>query len=382
MQNYDVIVIGCGGVGSATLYQLAREGVRALGIEQFGIAHERGSSHGQTRIIRQAYFEHPDYVPLLRMAYAAWGKLEQQSGRKLFHRIGLLEVGPADGALIPGVLESARRHNLAIETFNAAEVALRFPGFRAPQDAVAVFEENAGYLLVEEAVRAQLDCARNCGAELRTGQTVRAWRVEGDTVCVDCEQESFSAARLIVTTGAWSASLLRPFGVNLRVVPKHLHWYANESTNYRDGSPVFFYEIPRGYFYGFPQLDERGVKIGEHSGGDEVSDPLKVARGVDPEDRRRTIEFLCDYLPQVSHRAEDHTVCFYTFSPDNHFIVDRHPEYENVAFAAGLSGHGFKFAPVLGQVLSDFALRGSTDLPVAFLSLNRFPGSLPKFSNG
>lgn len=377
MQSYDVVVIGCGGIGSAALHHLARQGVRTLGIEQFGVAHQRGSSHGQTRIIRQAYFEHPDYVPLLRDTYRHWQQLEEESSQNLFYRVGLLEVGPADGALIPGIQASAQQHGLAIETFPGAEVSRRFRGFQAEDDTVAVFERNAGYLMVEDAVRAQLDCARACGAELRTEQAVREWRVEGDSVCVECEKESFSAARLVLTTGAWACPLLLSLGVDLQVVPKHIHWYANQSSAYREGSPVFFYETQQGYFYGFPQIDAQGVKIAEHSGGHPVSDPMTINRKVDPQDRARTIDFLHSYLPELSDRPLDHKVCFYTMSPDGHFIVDRHPVHQRVVFAAGLSGHGFKFAPVLGQALAELALQGVTDLPVGFLSLKRFAGNAP-----
>ena len=372
MNNYDVIVLGCGGVGSAALYHLASEGVRALGIEQFGIAHHRGSSHGQTRVIRQAYFEHSDYVPLLLASYQKWHDLEQESGQNLFRRVGVLEVGAADGVLIPGVLESARRYGLLLEQLNEQELAQRFGGFRIPPDSVAVFEENAGYLLVEDAIRTYLDRAMALGAELKTDQRVRDWRVTGDLVQVDCGKESYSASKLIVTTGAWAAPMLRSLGVELQVLPKHVHWYANESADYRDGCPAFFYETSRGCYYGFPQVDERGVKIGEHSGGVPVSDPADAPTDVDPVDRQRTSDFLREYLPGVSSRPLDHSVCFYTKSPDEHFIIDRHPKYANVAFAAGLSGHGYKFAPVLGQTLAELVLRGTPTLPVEFLSLDRF----------
>lgn len=374
MANYDVIVIGCGGVGSATLWQLARRGARVLGIEQFDGVHDRGSSHGHTRVIRQAYFEHPDYVPLLVAAYDLWRELEHDWEKKLYYDIGLLEAGPPDGVVVPGVLASARKHDLAVEQLDAVEVERRFPGFRLQEGTSAVFERDAGYLLVEDCVQAHLDRAVALGAELKTRTAVREWRVENGVVRVDCDDESFTASRLVLATGAWSGPLLGRLGIRLRVVAKHLHWYANDDPRYLGsrGCPVFFFETTNGYFYGFPQLDARGVKVAEHSGdGEDVTDPLHVCRDVDPVDRQRTVDFLKNSMPGVSERPTEHSVCMYTMSPDEHFIVDADPDHENVLLAAGLSGHGFKFTPVLGQALAELALDGHTSLPVGFLSLDR-----------
>jgi len=371
--NYDVIVIGVGGVGSAAIYQLALRGARVLGIEQFGVAHDRGSSHGHTRVIRQAYFEHPDYVPLLTTAYQLWRDLERETANTLFHRVGLLEVGPAGGVLIPGVLESSRQHNLAVDQLTTSDFSGRFPGFRLPDDAEAVFEANAGYLMVEDCISAHIQEAVKLGAELRTHTAVRSWQAEADCVSVVCDTERFTAGKLVLATGAWVVPLLDQLGVPLRVLTKHLYWYGNDDPAYRAdrGCPVFFYEMSRGCFYGFPQLDLRGVKIAEHTGGTELSDPSQLPREVDVEDRRRAASFLCQALPGVSRRPTDHASCMYTMSPDEHFILDRHPQFADVAFAAGLSGHGFKFAPVLGRALAELTLDGETTLPIDFLSIDR-----------
>jgi sarcosine oxidase len=373
MTTYDVIVLGTGGVGSAALFHLASRGVRVLGLDRFPPGHDRGSSHGQTRIIRQAYFEHSDYVPLLRRAYELWADLEQRRGQSLFYDVGLLEIGPPDGVVIKGVLESARLHNLEVDRLSPADVASRFPGFHIPDGCEAVFERRAGYLLVEQCVLAHLDEAQKLGAELRTGETVLGWTADTGGVTVTTNTQSYSAARLIVTAGAWASQLLSELGVSLHVLAKHLHWYANEDASYRQdsGCPTFFYEMPDGYFYGFPQFDDQGVKIAEHSGGAIVADPLSADRSVDPQDRRRVEQFLSSHLPGVSNRATHHAVCFYTMSPDEHFIVDRHPRHNQVAFAAGLSGHGFKFSTVLGEVLADLVLNGQTPLPIGFLRYDR-----------
>jgi sarcosine oxidase len=371
---FDVIVIGCGGVGSAVLSELSRRGARVLGIDRFAPGHDRGSSHGTTRIIRRAYFEHPDYVPLLLRSYELWARLEDASSQRLFHRTGLLQIGPPDGELVPGVLRSAAEHGLAVQRLDGADVSGRFGGFVVPDGFSAVFEEGAGYLLVEDAVVAQLDLAAVGGAELSTGETVVGWSDGGAGVTVDTDRGHYEAGRLVITAGPWAPQLLAGLGVELRVVRKYQHWFANDDPRYRAavGAPVFIHEVPAGFFYGFPQIDELGVKVGEHSGGAPVQDPSHVDRSLDAADQDRVARFLGEYLPGVGGAPTDYAVCMYTMSPDEHFIVDRIPGAEHVFFAAGLSGHGFKFTPVLGELLADLALEGKSDLPARFLSLERF----------
>lgn len=375
MSHYDVIVVGTGGVGSAALFHIAQRGHRVLGLDQFPGGHDRGSSHGQTRIIRQAYFEHPGYVPLLRRAYELWSQLEQQVEQRLYHKVGLIEVGPPGGIMLPGVLESSRRHGLAIERLTPRDVAARYRGFRVPAGYEAVFEQDAGYLLVQRCVLAHLAAAQQHGAELKTDRAVRGWRRDGTNVVVQTDSESWSASRLIITAGAWASQLLSDLKISLRVLRKHLHWYACQSELYRQerGCPVFFYEVEEGFYYGFPQIDDQGVKVAEHHGGSPIDDPLRVDQSVDVLERARVERFVGAHLNEVSLTPTHHAVCLYTMSPDEHFIVDRHPELEQVAFAAGLSGHGFKFAGVLGEALADLACDGKTSLPIGFLSCER-PG--------
>lgn len=373
MPDYDVIVLGTGGIGSAALYQLARRGVRALGLDRFAPGHDRGSSHGETRIIRQAYFEHPDYVPLLLEAYRLWAELEQRSGEPLFSPIGLLEVGPADGVVVPGVRRAAEKYGLQIENLTPREANRRFPGLRVPDDCEAVFERQAGYLRVEQCVKTHIEQACRLGAEFAEQEVVR-WRAEDDRVTVTTNRATFAARRLIIAGGAWSSRLLAELNLSLRVLRKHLHWYSAADAHYHEshGCPAFFYEMPQGYYYGFPARDALGVKVAEHSGGDDVPDPLAVDRSLDPVERERVERFLEDRLPGVRRQATRHAVCMYTMSPDEHFIVDQHPRHEEIVFAAGLSGHGFKFATVLGATLADLALEGATDLPIEFLNCRRF----------
>jgi monomeric sarcosine oxidase len=377
MKQFDAIVLGTGGIGAAAVYELARRGLRILGIDRFEPPHDRGSTHGQTRAIRQAYFEHPAYVPLLVESYRLWRELEQQAGQELLAEVGVLEVGPADRIVVRGVLRSAEVHNLAVEQLTAAEIEGRWPGLRVPDELVGVFDPRGGFLFVEDCVRAHLRGATAAGAQLLTDTEVHTWSATSHEVTVRTSAGEFAAARLIIAAGPWSAQLLSGIGVSLVPRRKSLFWFETASAKYdvASGFPVFLYELPFGVFYGFPKLDGRGVKVAQHSGGLDIADPMTARREIDPEEERSLVRFLATCLPEVSHRVTDHEACLYTMSPDEHFVVDRHPERANVVFAAGLSGHGYKFAPVLGKALADLTLEGATRLPIGFLSLARFRDS-------
>jgi sarcosine oxidase len=373
MTTYDVIVLGTGGVGSAACWQLAKRGAKVLGLDRFPPGHDRGSSHGQTRIIRQAYFEHADYVPLLFRAYELWAELEQSTQQKLFEQIGLLQVGPPTGVVVPGVLKAAQQHDLNVEVFSAAESQRRFPGFVVPDDMQAVFELRAGYLRVEACVRAHCAAAVTCGAELRSGINVQSWSATAGSVTVRTDQGDFQAARLVITAGPWAADLLGRNIASLQIRRKHIYWFPAPSEDHQAsyGAPTFLYELPEGVFYGFPAINADGLKCGEHSGGELAPDPLNDPRLPNAADEVAVSQFVRTYLPGIVPVARQRSVCFYSMSPDENFLLDRHPKHSNVCFAAGLSGHGFKFTGVLGQVLADWTVDGHTNLPIEFLSLNR-----------
>ncbi|HEY5311506.1 MAG TPA: N-methyl-L-tryptophan oxidase [Pirellulales bacterium] len=375
MPGYDAIVLGVGGIGSAALAALARRGQRVLGLDRFAPAHDRGSSHGQTRIIRQAYFEHPNYVPLLLHAYDAWHALESRTGQRLYYEVGLLQIGPADGLVLSGVLASAREHGLDVETLSPREITARFPGFRSRPDMQGVFERGAGYLLVEACVQAQVADALAAGAELRASEAVVGWRVlRSGVVELETQGGRYQADRLIIAAGAWAGPLLADLRLPLEIVRKPLYWYSTSSDTYLPdrGCPTFLFDAPEGIFYGFPQLGAEGIKLAEHTGGKPVADPLRLDRQIDRNDQQRVENFLTEYLPGATTVFNRHATCMYTLTPDRHFVVDLHPQYPQVVFAAGLSGHGFKFAPVLGEALAQLAIEGRTVLPIDFLSADRF----------
>ncbi len=371
--TYDVIVLGTGGVGSAALYHLARRGAKVLGLDRFPAAHDRGSSHGRTRIIRQAYYEHPDYVPLTFRAYELWNELQQCHGEQLLHEAGLLQIGPGGGQVLSGVRQSARRHGLRVEELSADEIVARWTGLRVPGGMCGLYEPRAGYLRVEACVAAHLAQAQRLGAELRTDEAAVSWRAEAAGVSVSTPRGTYAAKGLAIAAGSWSSQVLADLNVPLEVRRKHQYWFACDDPAYRPaaGCPAYLYELPQGIFYGFPHIDEWGVKVARHTGGDTVADPLHVNRDIDPEDLRLVEDFLAAHLPGVQPRLLHHSVCMYTMTPDEHFLVDRHPRYPQVAFVAGLSGHGFKFTCVLGEALADLATEGRTELPIGFLNCQR-----------
>jgi len=388
MHTYDCIVLGVGGFGSGTLYHLARRGVRVLGIEQFTVAHDRGSSHGQTRIIRKAYFEHPDYVPLLHRAFDLWHGLEQEFGRPLLHAVGLFVAGAPKCASVAGTLLAAEVHRLPIEKLSASEAQRRFPSYRFPDELTVVFEPGAGYLEVENCVAAHAAAAQSHGAVLLTNETVIAWESDGRRVRVKTDRGEYAAASLVITAGPWAAQALRDSFVGnsagdgscqaalsdyFRVMRKPVFWFpAEESFDVQSGNSTFFFETPAGQFYGFPRIDGRTIKVAEHTQGDPVADPLTVDRTLHAADLARVADFLSEHLPSIRPVPERHGVCMYTKTPDSHFCIDRHSAWENVVIGAGFSGHGFKFTTVLGEALADLADRGTTELPIGFLSLARF----------
>ncbi len=375
MESYDAIVIGVGAVGSATLNELARRGAKVLGLERHEPGHDRGSSHGQTRAIRLAYSEHPDYVPLLRRTFELWRELDGRHKAALYSECGVLEAGPAGGELVSGVLLSAEEHGLEVERMSASALRERLPGVHLPREMEALIEPVAGYLRVEEAIRAMAQEACGRGANLRTQTCVDSWEDRGGSFVVHSGAQSWQTSRLLLAQGAWSSASLLELGIQLEVVRKPQLWFRTASSDYlpEAGFMPFIVETLAGEIhYGFPQLDERGVKVAEHSRGAPVTDPSSLDRELHPQDLTAVTAFLSEHLPGISSDCVAHQVCMYTRSPDEHFIVERHPLHEGLVHAAGLSGHGFKFAPVLGEILADLALEQGTAHPIDFFSSARF----------
>jgi sarcosine oxidase len=372
--SYDAIVVGVGGMGSAAVYHLARRGVRVLGLEQFDIPHDRGSSHGVTRIIRLAYFEDPAYVPLLRRAYALWHELQHRWGEPLLYITGAIDAGLPGSVTVEGSLRSCAVHHLPHEVLDAAALARRYPGYRLAPEMVAVYQPDGGFVLSERAIVAHVMLAQAMGAEVHARERVLGWEPDGSQVVVRTDRAVYRARRLVVTAGPWAGRLV-PRLAALAVPERQVLLWAQPRRPdlFRLGAfPVFNLEAPEGRFYGFPIFGTPGVKIGKYHHRHEVVDPDAVSREVTPEDEAVVREGLRRYFPEADGPTMAMKTCLFTNSPDEHFIVDRLPEAPQVCVAAGFSGHGYKFCSVMGEILADLALDGASAFDLRLFRATRF----------
>lgn len=375
MAVYDVIILGLGAMGSAAAYHLARRGLRVLGLEQYTPAHDRGSSHGRSRIIREAYFEDPAYVPLIQRAYALWAELEAEAATSLLVTTGGLMIGPRQGELVSGALASATGHRLVYELLETSELRRRYPLFHIGDDTVAVWEPRAGVLFPEACVRAHLGAAARHGADLHFEERVGRWEMVGRGVTVRTSRGRYEARRLIVTAGPWAGQALADLGLPLEVERNVMYWFrplANADAFGPDRFPIYILEYaPEAFVYGFPAMGDEGIKIAHHHSG-ELCTPSSIRREVSTEETARMRGLLSRYLPDGNGDLLETATCMYTNTPDGHFIIGRHPARPAVILACGFSGHGFKFAPVIGEILADLATEGRTGHTIDLFRLTRF----------
>lgn len=352
---HDVAIVGLGAMGSAAAYHLTRRGRRVVAFDRHRPPHGFGSSHGETRIIREAYFEHPLYVPLVRRAYELWQELESESGRRLLHITGGLMVGRPDGVLVQGALRSVEEHRLPHERLTADEVRSRFPALQPSDDLSAVWEPRAGVLFPEPCVEAHLELAASRGATFRLEEPVRAWHLDGDGVRVETDQNAYLADRLLITAGAWVRSLLPGLDLPMTVERQVLYWFApreRRELHSPSACPIHLWEAPKGhFFYGFPDFGD-GVKLALHHEG-ERTDPDRVRREVARDEVAHLRERLHRFVPAAEGELLRTAVCLYTNTPDENFWIDRHPAHPQVWIASPCSGHGFKFASAIGEILAD-----------------------------
>jgi sarcosine oxidase len=372
--TYDVIVLGLGAMGSATASVLARRGLRVLGLDRHDRGHTLGSSHGHTRIIRTAYYEHPDYVPLCRSAFGLWHDLEQRRGQHLLTSCPCLSIGTPDSELIRGVRSAAESHGLSLELLDAGQLRARYPQFQLGDSLVGALEQASGILYVDDCVRALQDDAARSGAELRFHEPVQKWKSQPGGVAVKTAWENLSAGALVVTAGPWARPILADLNLPLTVMRQTPLWFRpHRAADFRrDRFPIFLVDLPGGAFYGIPMLDSRGIKAALHYAAPEVENADEVSREVTLDDEQPVRAFLREYLPDAAGPCTDGSTCLYTLTPDRHFVVDRHPSHERVAIAAGFSGHGFKFAPAIGEALADLVTTGRTEWPIGLFSARRF----------
>jgi sarcosine oxidase len=363
MERFDCIVLGVGGMGSSACYHLSERKQKVLGLEQFGIAHDRGSSHGETRLIRKAYFEHPNYVPLLQRSYELWDELGVKAQTPLLHRTGLVIFGPGNGKILKGIRKSAKEHSLSITEF-PDEAAKTFPPLQAPTGFDAIYEKEGGFLEVEKCVETHITQARKTGADLRFQEKVESWKSEKDGVVVHTQRGKYWAKRLIVTAGAWTRQIFSDLGMSLKVCRAPLYWFSSSVKI----DVCFAFDLPYGFIYGFPTINGL-IKIAHHKPGDEVPDPTCVDRNLNEADALPVVQAIGECLPGVDPTPRRSAVCLYTMTQDENFIIDQYPGDPRVIFAAGFSGHGFKFSSVIGEILCDLALTGVTRHPIDFLRL-------------
>ncbi|MGH2444647.1 MAG: N-methyl-L-tryptophan oxidase [Candidatus Limnocylindria bacterium] len=376
VNRYDTIVIGLGGMGSASAYHLARRGRRVLGLEQHDLLHELGSSHGLTRIIRLAYHEDPSYVPLLRRAYELWHDLEADANERLLVTTGSIEGGPEDGPMFRGALEAAELHDIAHEVLDPDELRRRYPAYAGfdPSTRV-VWQPDGGFLLAERTILAHVNGALRHGAELRFREPVTSWRATAHGgVEVTTDGATYEADELVICAGPWAGRLvprLAPVAAPERQV---LAWLQPTRPELFEPErfPVFVIDVPEGSFYGFPVHDVPGFKLGWYHHFREPIDPDDPDRSARPADEEALRAFATRYFPDGAGPTVMLKACIFTNSPDEHFIIDRLPEAPQVGIAAGFSGHGYKFCSVVGEIMADLAMHGETGHDIGLFRLDRF----------
>jgi sarcosine oxidase len=381
--NYDVIVLGLGAMGSAAAQHLAQRRRRVLGIDQFTPPHDKGSSHGGSRMIRQAYWESPAYIPLVLRAYELWEQLERDAGQRLLNITGGLILGPANSQLVTRGIAAARHHSINYSVYGPREISERFPAIHPLEGDVAVHEERAGYLFPEQCIRAQLRVAAQHGAKLQLEEKVQNWSADSSGVSVTTNRATYQAEHLVIAAGPWAGEALRGV-LPLKVTRQVMAWIQPRGgiePFLAHHFPVFLSESPNNGppGYGFPAIDGPGggVKAAVH-GSDIVCTPETVDREIHEADLINVSQNLAARFPALSAgkilRAQ---TCLYTMTPDEHFVIGRLPGFETVTIACGFSGHGFKFAPVVGEILAGLATAGATSHSIELFSPLRFRASQP-----
>jgi len=380
-KTYDVIVLGVGSMGSSACYHLAKRGYSVLGIEQFDIPHEHGSHTGQSRVIRKAYFEHPDYVPLLNRAYENWSSIEAESGVDLYYKTGLLYFGKPDHLLIKGVLESSSLYDIELQKIRKQKLMDDYPQFAIPEDYEAYIEPDAGLVTPERSILTYVERSINYGAHINTNEKVLSWSSESESIEVKTSKGVYSCKKLVVSTGSWLKKVVSGLLPEIHVTRQLMAWVIPKSWDKFTLGNFPCWTVAdhenKGIFYGFPILDAGkfgspiGLKLAHHYHGAK-QDPDNVDRKLEGKEEDVLISFMDRFLPEGYQSTHLTKSCLYTNTSDEHFIIDVLPSNENVVVAGGFSGHGFKFASVIGEALADLAIAGKSDLPIEFLGLHRF----------
>ncbi|WP_135536856.1 N-methyl-L-tryptophan oxidase [Halostella pelagica] len=372
--KFEVIVIGMGGMGTATTYHLARRGIDVLGLEQYDIPHSKGSSHGSTRVIRKAYHEDASYVSLLHRAYELWEQLETERDERLLYKTGSVSAGPPTSELVTGATEACEEHSLPYDKLSAGELSERVPGFELPDGFEAVYQPDGGFVDAQNSVVAHVERAHAHGAEIHGREAVEGWQSTTDGVRVTTEKGSYSADRLVISAGAWTGELVETDDFSLSPERQALAWIQPEKPDLFsiDSFPAFGVSDGENLHYGTPVYGVPGVKIGRHHHFEQDVDPDEMDREPTDRDERVLRDFADSYLRDGAGPTMGLKTCIYTNSPDENFVIDRLPNHSNVVVAGGFSGHGYKFASVVGEIAADLAADGTTSHDIDLFSLDRF----------
>ena len=374
MSSYDAIVLGVGGMGSAAVYHLARRGMKVLGLDRYDIPNDMGSSHGVTRVIRLAYYEDPSYVPLLRRAFELWRELESVSGERLLVTTGSVDAGPPGSPVFEGSRESCEVYQLPHEVLTSRDLTRKFPGYRLPDTIMVNYQPDGGFLLPERCIVAYVTAAVDAGAEVHGRERVVSWEPKGEGVTVRTERGTYCAGRLVVCSGAWTAELLPQLSGILVPERQVLAWFQPYQPDlFRPATfPVFNVLVDEGRYYGFPVFGVPGFKVGRYHHFSEIVDPDTMDREPNADDEKVLRDFTDRCFPLASGPTTALKTCIFTNTPDEHFILDVHPDLPQVAIAAGFSGHGFKFCSVIGEIMADLAQEGSSGHNLELFKANRF----------
>ncbi len=368
--KYDVVVAGLGALGSASVYSLAKRGLNVLGLEQFTLGHDRGSSNGQRRIVRRAYFEKNDYIPLLNAAYPLWDALSDEAGKTLFHRVGLCVFGEKGNSKLADKIQAAgKTFQIPLEILSAKDAEKRYP-FAIPETFHGVLEPGAGYADVEASLETLRHLAKREGAELKGQEGMTSWKNTPHGIEVTTVNGQYLCDQLVITTGGWSSRWVQSERPTLKPRRVPQMWF--EAPEVYEKIPCFAFDLPADFYYGFPSQKGMGVKLAAYKPVDDVGDPTNVDQKI-PESAKKEIGGIVQrFLPKVATTHSAEKMCFYTLTPDEDFLVGIHPKERNVIVATGGSGHAFKFMPVIGEIVADLALHGKTPLPIGFLGFERF----------
>jgi len=368
VKTADVIVLGLGANGSSALYNLSKTNKTVLGIDRFTPPHSFGSSHGESRIIRQAYHENPMYVPFVKKAYHYWDEIEQQSGEKLLLKTGGIMLGTEDASVVKGSLLSAETYDIAYEYLHYADLQKRFPAFKPSQDTVGVLEKEAGILFPEKCIEAFLTQAQKNGAEINYNETVISINPKSDHVKLTTSKGTYQTEKLVVSAGAWMTEMLPELNLPLTIERQVLFWFRNNNealqTNLLpQNMPIYIWEyLPGEMFYGFPDLGN-GIKIAHHHAGERIK-PDELSQFVSDAEVRSMEELTTEYL-DIDAALNKTAVCMYTNTPDENFIIDYYPGNKNIIVASPCSGHGFKFSSFTGKILADLAMNKTPGLDIS-----------------